>query len=132
IAEICNRVTGVCELPGGACIDDRLEDADTPAQAESISVPNDGSLVLVDELQLCPDDDDVYAFTLDAGDVLLAAVEGTIPQARAAVWMLDSEGETSVGFALTPPFGNGMITYAAQTAETVYLRVTALVAPTPY
>jgi hypothetical protein len=132
IAEICNRITGICELPGGACIDDRFEDADTPAQAEEINLPLDGVEVVLDELQLCPDDDDVYAIALAPGDNLQATVSGTAPLARATVWMLDPEGETSVAFADAPPYGNGTVSYVAQTEETVFVRVNALVGATPY
>jgi hypothetical protein len=132
IAEICNRTTGACELPGGECLDDRFENADTPATAEPMDLVADGLPVLVDDLVLCPDDDDVYGLTLAAGDNLVARVMGTATQARATAWLLDSEGETSVRFAEAPPFGNGTISYVAQTEETVFLRVNALSGQTPY
>ncbi len=132
VAEICNRITGVCELPGGACIDDRFEDADTPALAKPITLPVDGAELIVDELQLCPDDDDVYAFTLAAGDNLVVSVVGTAALAQATVWLLDPEGETSLRFAQTPPYGDGTINYVAQQDETVFLRVNALLGPSPY
>jgi hypothetical protein len=132
IAEICNRATGICELPGGECVDDRFENADTPSAAEEIDVPADGTPLVVDDLQLCPDDDDVYGVALEAGDNLVVRVSGTATQARATVWLLDSEGETSVRFAMAPPFGNGTISYVAQEAETIFLRVNALLGQSPY
>ena len=132
IAETCNRETGVCELPGGACIDDRFENADTPTTSELLRLEVGGDTQLIDDLQLCPDDDDVYAVNMQPGDQLLVHIFGTTPQARATVWLLDSEGETSVRFAEAPPFGNGTIQYAAQVEETVFIRVNALLGPTPY
>ncbi|MCP4498860.1 MAG: hypothetical protein GY822_02700 [Deltaproteobacteria bacterium] len=131
IAEICNRATGICELLGGACVDDRLENADTPATAEPL-YPEGIEILLVDDLQLCPDDDDVYALELLPGDNLLARIFDTTPQARATLWLLDSEGETSLRFAEAPPYGNGTVEYVAEVAETVYLRVNALTGATPY
>lgn len=132
IAEICNRSTGECELPGGECIDDRFEDADTPAAAEEVVLLEDGTPRVLDELVLCPDDDDVYALPLRAGDNLVARIYGSATQARATIWLLDSEGETSVRFAEAPPYGNGTISYVAQVDETVFLRVNALLGQTPY
>lgn len=132
IAEICNRTTGLCELPGGECLDDRFENADTPATAEEIDVPADGTPELVDDLVLCPDDDDVYAVPLVAGDLLTARVMGTATQARATVWMLDEAGETSLRFAEAPPFGNGTVRYRVKEDSTVFVRVNALLGQTPY
>lgn len=132
IAEVCNRVTGNCELPGGACLDDRFEDSDTPATARTFTPPDDGSELLIDELQLCPDDDDVYRFDLLAGQNLIARLDGTTPLARATMWLLDETGETSLRFSESPPYGNATISYVAQKDETVYLRLTALLGPTPY
>ncbi len=131
IAEICNLVTARCELPGGVCFDDRFEDADTPATAESLPVLIDVPK-LFDELVLCPDDDDVYVFDLRAGDRLFAAVTGTAVAARATVWLLHSDAETSVAFSETPPRGSGEVVYTAQVDESVYLRVNALLAQTTY
>lgn len=132
IAEICNRTTGVCEPIDGPCIDDRFENADTPATAETLRVSRDGTPRLVDDLMLCPDDDDVYAIELLAGDNLVVRVMSTLASARATVWLLDSEGETSLRYAEAPPFGNGTISYVAQRDETVYIRVNALSGQTPY
>lgn len=132
IAEICNRVTGECELPTGFCYDDRFEDADTPAAAEEVSISLDGIPVVLDELQLCPDDDDVYAVALTAGDELTVMVTESSSLARATLWLLDSEGETSIRFSETPPYGDGTITYTAQVDETVFIRVNALLGATPY
>lgn len=132
LAEICNRTTGVCEPQGGECIDDRFENADTPVTAEDLDVANDGVPELEDDLQLCPDDDDVYAIALSAGDNLVVRVVSTEASARATVWLLDSEGETSVRFAEAPPYGNGTISYVAQVDETVFVRVNALAGQTPY
>lgn len=132
IAEICNRVTGECELPTGFCYDDRFEDADTPASAEEIDIAIDGVPVILDELQLCPDDDDVYAIALSAGDSFEATVTETSELARATLWLLDALGETSIRFAEAPPYGTGTVTYTAQTDETVFLRVNALLGATPY
>jgi len=87
---------------------------------------------LFDDLVLCPDDDDVYRFNLLAGDRLTAAVTGTLPQARATVWLLDRDAETSVAFTETPPRGDGRLVYTAQQDELVFLRVNALLAQTPY
>jgi len=131
VAEICNLVNARCELPGGACFDDRFEDADTPATAEDLNVLVDVPK-LFDDLVLCPDDDDVYRFNLLAGDRLTAAVTGTLPQARATVWLLDRDAETSVAFTETPPRGDGRLVYTAQQDELVFLRVNALLAQTPY
>jgi len=132
IAEVCNRVTGNCELPGGACVDDRFEDSDTPATARTFEVPDDGTELLIDELMLCPDDDDVYRFDLLAGQNLIARIDGTTPLARATMWLLDESGETSLRFSESPPYGNATVSYVAQSDETVFLRLTALLGPTPY
>lgn len=132
LAEICNRATGVCEPQGGACVDDRFENADTPVTAEELDVTNDGVPSLEDDLQLCPDDDDVYAVPLQAGDNLVVRVMSTVASARATVWLLDSAGETSLRYAEAPPYGNGTISYVAQVDETVYVRVNALAGQTPY
>lgn len=132
IAEICNRATGVCELPGGACFDDRFEDADTPAAAEVLTLPAEGAELLVDDLTLCPDDDDVYALPLVRGQSVTARITGTAAQARATMWLLDAEGETSLAFSETPPRGSGVLQYTAQADESVFLRVNALVGQTPY
>ena len=132
IAEICNLATGDCELPTGPCNDDRFEDADTPATAEDLTLAAPGEALVLDELQLCPDDDDVYAIDLDGGDNLIATISETLPQARATVWLLDAAGETSLRFADAPPYGSGTISYVAQQSETVYLRVNALLGATPY
>ncbi len=133
LSEICNRATGVCEQPGGECIDDRFENADTPVTAEHMDdVTNDGVPLLVDDLQLCHDDDDVFALALTAGDNLIVRIFSTETQARATVWLLDSEGETSLRFARAPPFGNGTISYVAPVDETVFVRVNALAGATPY
>ena len=131
IAEICNRTTGRCELPGGACIDDRFEDADTPNSAEEI-VLDAGAQRLLDDLQLCPDDDDVYGIPLAQGETLTATVTDSDPIARATVWLLDSSGQTSLAFAETAPRGSGIIVYTAPVDETVFLRVNALLAATRY
>ena len=131
IAEFCNLQTSRCELQGGECFDDFLEDRDTPAQASPIVLVLDVTKV-VDRLQLCPDDDDVYEYSLSAGDRLTIQANDTVPAARATLWLLDSDGETSVSFAETPPRGNGEIVYAAQVDEVIYLRVNALLAQSPY
>lgn len=132
IAEICNRGTGLCELPGGECVDDRFENADTPAAAEAVNLSDDGVSLVLDDLKLCPDDDDVYAISLAPGDNLVARVYDTATLARATVWLLDSEGETSLRFAEAPPYGNGTLSYVAQSDETVYLRINALLGQSPY
>ena len=138
IAEICNLENARCELPGGVCIDDRFEDADTPANAEDVAiVVDDPQGKLLDDLVLCPGDDDVYLVDLLAGDVLRVVVtERADPSlvgfARATVWLLDSNAQTSVGFAQTAPRGDGTIVYTAQVDEVVYVRVTAIVAQTFY
>lgn len=132
IAEICNRATGICELPGGACDDDRLEESDTPAGADVLSPSRAGEATIIDDLRLCPDDDDVYAVQLRAGEELVAQVLNSTPQARATVWLLDGDGEISLRFAETPPRGNGTIVYRADVDEEVYLRINALVGQTPY
>lgn len=138
IAEICNLANTRCELPGGVCIDDRFEDADTPASAETVSVVvDDLTGKLLDDLVLCPGDDDVYLVDLLAGDVLRVVVAeradaSLVGFARATVWLLDSNAETSVGFAQTAPRGDGTIVYSAQVDEVVYVRVSAIVAQTFY
>ncbi|MFZ9888196.1 MAG: PPC domain-containing protein, partial [Myxococcota bacterium] len=133
IAEICNRTTGVCEQLGGECVDDRYENADTPLTAEVLrQATRDGAPLFLDQLQLCPNDDDVYAVSLEAGDNLVARIAETRAQAKATLWLLDPEGETSLRFAMAPPFGDGTISYVAQSPETVYLRVSALTAQSPY
>jgi hypothetical protein len=132
IAEICNRVTGECELPTGYCYDDRFEDADTPASAEEVDIPLDGIPIVLDELQLCPDDDDVYAVSLTAGDEVEISMTETSSLARATIWLLDSLGETSIRFAEAPPYGPGTVNYTAQVDETVFIRVNALLGASPY
>jgi hypothetical protein len=131
IAERCNVATGRCEPPGGVCIDDRLEDADTPENAEDITFVVDQPKI-IDDLQLCSDDDDVYVFSLSAGDRLTVQATRTLPEARATLWLLDENAETSIAFAETAPRGNGTVTTTAQTDQVVFLRVNALLAPTPY
>ncbi len=138
IAEICNLENARCELPGGACIDDRFENADTPQSAEVTSIITGETPRLFDDLVLCPGDDDVYAVDLLAGDRLRVQVIERARQpelvgiARATVWLLDSDAETSVGFAETAPRGDGTINYTAQVDEVVYVRVNALLAETFY
>jgi hypothetical protein len=131
VAEICNLQTARCELPGGQCFDDRFEDADTPATAEDLAVVI-GVPKLFDDLVLCPDDDDVYRFDLLAGDRLIATATNTLPQARATLWLLDENAETSVAFAETPPRGDGRIVFTAQNDQPVFLRINALLAQSPY
>ena len=131
LAEFCDRNTGVCELPTGPCIDDRFEDADTPVTAEELNVAN-GESRLFDELQLCPEDDDVYAIALDAGDNLVVRIDQTSKLARPTVWLLDPEGELSLRFAEAPPFGDGTISYVAEQSELIYIRVNALLGASPY
>lgn len=131
IAETCDVGSGRCILPGGPCDDDFLEESDTPASAELLDLAQ-GGIEIVEGLQLCSNDDDVYAIVLLAGDALIAEVTNTVPQARATMFLLDESGETSLRFAETAPRGSGRITYAAQEEETVFLRVTSLVGATPY
>jgi hypothetical protein len=131
IAEICNLSNRRCELPGGVCIDDRFEDNDTPASAERVNLQLDTPRLL-DDLQLCPDDNDYYVFALQAGDTLTARVTRTVSEARATVWLLDAAGETSVAFAETAPRGDGTVRFKADLDEDVYLRINALLAPSPY
>ncbi len=131
IAEICNLQNERCELLGGECFDDRFEDSDTPSTARAlVLVPNVPRTL--DDLVLCPDDDDVFSIALTAGDRVTIQSEKTEPAARATLWMLDSDAETSVAFAETPPRGNGELVYTAQETETVYLRINALLASSPY
>lgn len=130
IAEVCNRVSGVCELPGGACIDDRLEDNDTPAGAEVVEV--EGAPVVLDELMLCPDDDDVFAVDLTAGQRLDVALTGTDPRARATAWIVDSAAGQSLAFTETAPRGDGRLGFVADQDGRYTVRVTALLAPSPY
>lgn len=131
IDEQCDVGSGLCILPNGECDDDHLEEADTPASARVIDVAP-GGIELEPALQLCANDDDVYAVVLAAGDALVAQVTNTVPQARATMFLLDETGENTLRFAETAPRGSGRITYAAQTDETVFLRVTSLVGATPY
>ncbi len=131
LSQVCNVQTQRCELPEGPCEDDRFEDHDTPANAEIVDV-GPGGVVLLDDLSMCPDDDDVYGVALVAGDLLIASVTGTEARARATVWLLDESGENTLRFALLPPFGDGRVQYVAQEDEVVFLRVNALVAATPY
>jgi hypothetical protein len=131
VAKVCDVGSGRCISPTGPCPSDRFEDADTPASAETLDVAP-GGVELFDDLELCPNDDDVYAVVLSAGDVLTAIVTNTVPQARATMWLLDDSGETSLRFAETPPRGNGRLTYAAQVDETVFLRLTSIIAASPY
>lgn len=131
IAEVCNVQINRCELPEGRCEEDRFEDHDTPADAEVREVPP-GGVELLDDLSLCPDDDDVYAVALSAGDLLVATVSGTDARARATLWLLDEGGETTLRFAMTPPYGDGRVQYVAQQDGVVFLRLNALLAATPY
>lgn len=131
LSEVCNVQTNRCELPEGPCVEDRFEDHDTPANAELRDVPP-GGIELLDDLSICPDDDDVFGVVLAAGDLLVATVTGTEARARATLWLLDETGEDTLRFALMPPYGDGRVQYVAQEDETVFLRVNALVAATPY
>lgn len=137
IAEICNLENQRCELPGGECIDDRLEDHDTPADAEP-RIPGTTAPAIFDDLVLCPGDDDVYAVTLSAGDGLLVKVlerptsDELLGFARATVYLLDSSAETSLDFAETAPRGDGTLYYVAQVDETVFVRISALLGATFY
>lgn len=138
IAEICNLENSRCELPGGVCIDDRFEDADTPANAEVIGLELGAPPKLLDDLVLCPGDDDVYAVDLVAGDQLqVNVIERANPPetagfARATVYLLDSAAETSLDFAETAPRGDGSLFYVAQVDEVVYVRISALLGATFY
>jgi hypothetical protein len=131
IAEVCDIATGRCFLPDGPCNDDRFEEADTPANARVLRL-DPGDILLEDDLQICPNDDDYYGVVLEAGDALIVTVMNTLPQARATLFLLDSTAETSLDFAETPPRGSGRIVHAAQEAGIVFIRVTALVGATPY
>jgi hypothetical protein len=138
IAEICNLENARCELPGGVCIDDRDEDADTPANAEDLEVVSGAAPKLVDDLTLCPGDDDVYAIQLAAGDRLVARVteRANPPElagvAQAHVYILDSDAETTLAFAETFPRGDGTVFHVAQLDEVVFLRISALLGATFY
>ena len=132
IAEICNRTTGRCELLEGVCIDDYLEDADSPSNAEEVNFAEDSNERLYDGLMLCPDDDDLFAVNLSAGDNLHVEVTNTDIKARATLWLLDSAGETSLQYVEAPPRGDGTIDYLSDVDQTVYLRLNALLGATDY
>ena len=132
LGQQCDVGSGKCIFPHGECPTDRFEDSDTPAHAQTTTLNLGGNPPIVD-LTLCPNDDDVFRVDLLAGDTLVAQVSDTNPAARATMFLLDSSGETSLGFAETPPRGNGQITFTAQTQETVFIRLTALLDNgTPY
>ena len=132
IAEICNRTTGRCELLEGVCIDDYLEDADSPSNAEEVNFAEGSNERLYDGLMLCPDDDDLFAVNLNAGDNLHVEVTNTDIKARATLWLLDSAGETSLQYVEAPPRGDGTIDYLSDIDQTVYLRLNALLGSTDY
>lgn len=132
VAEICNRSTGRCELLDGACIDDYLEDSDSPSNAETVVLPTDATERIYDGLMLCPDDDDLFAIALSAGDHLHIEVTDTDSKARATIWLLDSLGETSLQYVEAPPRGDGTLDYVADADENIYLRINALLGATDY
>lgn len=131
LGQQCDVGSGNCIFPQGECVGDRFEDSDTPAHAHVVDVAFGANDPIID-LELCPNDDDVFSVDLQAGDTLVVQLSDTFPEARATMWLLDSSGETSLAFAETPPRGSGQLTYTAQTGETVYIRLSALVAATPY
>ena len=133
IAQACDVATGRCVTPGGVCDDDSFEEHDTPANAKELDVaPGESELFVA--LQLCPDDDDVYSMVLDVGDRLTATIqhEALVGSARATIWLYDETAETALRFSQAPPFGSGRISYVAQQAGVVYLRINALSGETPY
>jgi hypothetical protein len=131
LGQKCDVGTSVCFSPQGDCVDDFLEPSNTPATAHNFPFDSNGDAG-TDGLELCPNNDDVYSITLNNGDHVTITVTGTDPAARATLWLLDSSGNTSLAFAATPPLGNGTITYIAHGDETVFIRVTALLAATSY
>jgi hypothetical protein len=131
IAEICNLDNGQCQSPTGACDDDYLEDTDTPATPEERTLIV-GDVEVLDDLRLCPDDDDIFAIAMLSGETLVADIEGTTPAARATLWVLDSQAATSLAFAEAPPRGSGRVNYTSSVDEVIYLRINALLAQSPY
>ncbi|MFH1809446.1 MAG: PPC domain-containing protein [Pseudomonadota bacterium] len=130
VYEFCNRVSGSCEPRAGACVDDRLEQNDSPAGAYEVTLPS-GSLRL-DQLQICPDDDDYVALALAAGDGLTAQVLDTSPGAETLIELFAPDGSTRLRSSFAQPRGNGTVSVTATIEGTYYVRVLSRTTPTPY
>ncbi|MBN2359335.1 MAG: hypothetical protein JXR83_07765 [Deltaproteobacteria bacterium] len=130
VSEYCNRVTETCEPRAGKCIDDRLEENDSPGGATAVTLA-DGA-ALLDALQICPDDDDFFAVALAAGDGITATLHGVDAAAHAAIelWAPDAISVLRRSEAL--PRGNGAVSYTTAAAGIHYLRALSLATPTPY
>ena len=131
LAEFCNHVSGRCQPVQGQCIDDRLEENDSPAGPSRIDL-SQGEIALND-LQLCPDDDDVFAFALDAGqglDLQFELAETALTTVELYAYAPD--GVSLLDMAYAPPRGNGHMSFNAAQAGTYFVRLVARTAPVSY
>lgn len=121
-------------VPGGLCVDDRLEDNDAPEAAVDLALVPDGPLVL------CPGDADWYRLPLFAGDALLLALalaEGTDPAAVQVVLLGPDGAEIPLAPVGEPAPPQGGLLPEEDGGEvgagtTIRLRASALPATGPY
>jgi len=130
ISEICNHVTGTCESVAGKCFDDRLEENDSPEGAYVVTLAN--GAVLLDELELCPDDDDYFAVELAAGDRLTAQVSDVEASAQVEISLIDVDGVTTLRHGDSWPRGDGTVSFTATIAGTYFVRLLSRAAPSVY
>jgi hypothetical protein len=130
ISEICDHVTGTCEPTAGKCFDDRLEENDSPGGAQPITL--DGGSALLDDLQLCPDDDDYFAVELLGGEGITAQVLYAEASARVEIELVAADGITTLRHADAPPRGDGAVSLTANTAGIFFVRLISRAAPSGY
>lgn len=130
LSELCNHVTGHCEARAGKCEEDRLEENDSPAGAFLIE-PGD-ELLVVDEMQLCPDDDDYFALDLATGEQVTARVIDTLASARVELTLVAADGVTTLRYAEALPRGDGSVSFSVVEAGRYFLRLVSLTSPSPY
>lgn len=130
LAEFCNRVSGLCESLQGSCVDDRLEENDSPGGAYLVNLGSDQQVL--DSLQLCPDDDDFFALELSRGQGLSASLQDTVANAEAELLAYDSDGVSLLTQAYAAPRGDGQLNFVAEHDGRYFLRALARPAPSPY
>ena len=124
LGQFCDRQLGTCQLTEGKCEDDRFEDSDTPVAARVVDL-SAGTLI-VEDLQLCPNDADVFYAELAAGDGLRVTVVGATANSNTEITALGPDGLQTLRYAQAPPRGNGTVSFAAQTGGRYYIRVSSL------
>ncbi|MEW5848873.1 MAG: hypothetical protein AB2A00_08660 [Myxococcota bacterium] len=130
LGQFCDRTLGTCQPREGKCDDDRLEDADTPPAARPVDLTN--ATATLTDLQLCPNDPDVYAAQLTPGDQLTVRLLDTAASARAEMTVLGPDGLQTIRYVEAPPRGNGTVSFIAQLAGYYYVRVISPTGKTAY